>query len=196
MGAGQQGTGRKGLMNIAGYLRHTKEGPIGEPGSHYSYLLASNGLFVEAENEQLQATHQIAKANVRGLADLQEKLVLKHGRIPSRLFGDAMKFMAEDLDQELYLAIVHNGSRYLIEIPYQHADGARVVYDKVPNTVLDLHSHPTFHGLFSGQDDRDEVGLQLYGVIGMLHTLMPDYTLRTGVYGYFRELKFEEVFAP
>lgn len=184
-------------MNIAGYLVQTIVAGrfSGEPGSHYDYIMTGNGLFVRAENDHLQATVQLAKARVRGLADLQAKLVLKHGRIPSYLFGDAMRFMAVDLTQELYVAVIWTGARYKIEIPAQHADGARVVYERPPNTVLDLHSHPTFSGRFSAIDDKDEVGFQLYGVIGMLHTLIPEYTFRVGVYGYFKELKAEEVFA-
>lgn len=185
-------------MNITGHLIHTLVPGrySGERGSHYDYVMAGNGLFIQAENDHLQVAIRIAAARVRGLADLQEKVELKHGRIPLYLFKDAITFMAEDLDKELYLAIVHNGSRYIIVIPEQHADGARVVYDKVPNTVMDLHSHPTFSGRFSGQDNRDEVGFQLYGVIGMVHTPSPEYTLRIGIYGYFKELRRLEVFIP
>ena len=37
-------------MNIAGYLTHTSLDTFsGEPGSHYDYIMARNGLFVRAE---------------------------------------------------------------------------------------------------------------------------------------------------
>lgn len=182
-------------MKIAGYRAHIAPGQYsGEPGTVYNYIMAGNGLFIESESEYLQARIQIAEAKIRGLADLQERVVLTHGRIPPYLFGSALGFMGEDLSKELYVAVVYDG-RYRLEIPGQDTGGAHVKYTRPPNTVLDMHSHPTFAGRFSGTDNADEVGFQLYGVIGMIHTLAPQHTFRVGVYAHFKELQLQEVFA-
>ena len=181
-------------MKIAGYRAHMAPGEYsGEPGTIYNYIMAGNGLFIESESEHLQARIQIAQVELRGLADLQERVVLTHGRIPAYLFGSALGFMGEDLTTELYVAVVYDG-RYRLEIPEQDAGGAHVKYTRPRNTILDLHSHPTFAARFSGTDNADEVGFQLYGVVGMIHTLAPQYTFRVGIYGHFKELMLEEVF--
>ena len=182
-------------MKIAGYRAHIAPGEYsGEPGTVYNYIMAGNGLFIESESEYLQARIQIAQVRLRGLVDLQERVVLTHGRIPAALFGSALGFMCEDLTKELYVAIVWRGS-YSLDIPPQDTGGAHVKYTRPPATVLDLHSHPTFTARFSGTDNLDEVGFQLYGVTGMLQTLSPQYTFRVGVYGHFKELRLQEVFA-
>ena len=181
-------------MKIASYRAHMAPGEYsGEPGTVYNYIMAGNGLFIESESEYLQARIQISQARIRGLADLRERVVLTHGRIPAALFGHAMRLMEMRLSQELYVAIVHRGA-YSLVVPGQDRGGAHVNYHRPANTVLDIHSHPTFAGRFSGTDNSDEVGFQLYGVIGMLQTVSPQYTFRVGVYGHFKELKLQEVF--
>jgi hypothetical protein len=47
---------------------------------------------------------------------------------------------------------------------------------------------------FSGQDNNDEQGLKIYGVIGSLGK-MPTLQLRAGVYGYFHPLRWSDVFS-
>ena len=120
--------------------------------------------------------------------------MLTNGRIPATLFGQAMRLMELRPSEELYVAIVHRAGAYSLVVPGQDRGGAHVNYHRPANTVLDIHSHPTFAGRFSGTDNRDEVGFQLYGVIGMLQTVSPQYTFRVGVYGHFKELQLQEVF--
>jgi len=42
-------------------------------------------------------------------------------------------------------------------------------------------------------DNEDEQGFRIYGVIGNM-TRRPQVRLRVGIYGYFYELDFEDVF--
>ena len=182
-------------MNIAGYLIHRTPGQFtGQPGSHYDYIMATNGLFIQAENPLLQATICIASAKVRGLAPLQEKVRLAHGKIPGRLLGEAIRLMMLNMSRELYIAVVWDDDHYSNRLPAQEAGAAHVTYRQLPNKVLDLHSHPTMPGNFSGIDNRDEVGFQLYGVIGHLDHLIPEYSFRLGVHGHFKTLGIGDVF--
>ena len=180
-------------MNIAGYLIHQHRFD-GQRGLHYNYVMAGNGLFIQAENPMLQATVCIASAKVRGLAPLVEEVRLAHGKIPGRLLGDALRAMMLSMPRELYVAVVWEDGRYSIRVPAQEAGAAHVTYQQLPNKVLDLHSHPTMSGNFSGIDNRDEVGFQLYGVIGHLDHLIPEYSFRLGVYGHFKPLGIGDVF--
>jgi len=63
-----------------------------------------------------------------------------------------------------------------------------------PGVVLDLHSHGQMRAGFSAQDDEDDLGLKLYGVVGSLDTV-PVVKFRVGVYGYFMEMRWKEIFS-
>lgn len=180
-------------MKTVGYLINTSEGPAGEPGLFYDYILAGNGLYVRASSPQLRATVPVAPVTVRGLAPLEETVELPQGRIPSRLYQLALSVFAATPEKERYLAITWEDG-YKIRDPVQEGHGASVTYEVIPGTVLDIHSHGIMSAFFSGQDNTDEQGLRLYMVVGRLNTLIPEYELRVGVYGYFATLWFNEVF--
>ena len=110
MGAGFQpapGTKycKKARVNITGYLIHQHRFE-GQRGLHYNYIMAGNGLFIQAENPLLQATVCIAAAKVRGLAPLVEDLRLTHGKIPGQLLGEAIRLMMLSMFRELYVGVV------------------------------------------------------------------------------------------
>ena len=75
----------------------------------------------------------------------------------------------------------------------QDKSAGSVVYEVGTSVVLEMHSHGHMGAWFSSTDDVDETGLKLYGVIGKLNAT-PIVKLRIGVYGYFRELFWNEVF--
>jgi len=182
-------------MNIAGYLIHETEGNLtGSRGNHYNYILGGNGVFIAASNDHLQAVVNVAPARIRGLAPVKPLLWLKHGRIPATLFGESLRMMMLSMHREMYLAVVWENGQYALRAPAQEASSAHVTYETLPNKVLDMHSHPTMSGRFSSVDNRDEVGFQLYGVIGHVDQLVPEYTFRVGVYGHFQEIPLEKLF--
>ncbi len=179
-------------MKLVGYLIKTPEGLCGERGQYYSYILAANGVFVEAESPLLSARIPVAECEIRGLAPLESLVKLTYGSIPQRFWDLALSaFMAEP-DSERYVAIVADGG-YNFYVPTQDRSGASVTYEVGNNVILDLHSHGRMGAFFSGQDDRDETGLKLYGVVGKLRDT-PVVRLRVGVYGHFRDLAWNEVF--
>ena len=182
-------------MSIAGHLvLHGPDKLEGRKGFHYNYIMAADGLFISAQNQLLEASVCIAPASVRGLTSMSESVQLAHGKIPASLLSEALILMQRSLSREVYVAVVWGDGRYSLRIPEQEASGAHVTYQRIPNTVLDLHSHPTMSGTFSGVDNRDEVGFQLYGVIGRLDHLIPEYSFRVGVYGYFHPMLLENIF--
>ncbi len=182
-------------MKIAGYLTNDSSGNLsGVPGSTYNYIMAGNGVFLHADNEHLEAMVQIARVKIRGLGPLTPFVVLQHGKIPATIFADSLRQMGLNISRELYLAVVWENGAYSLRVPDQEASGAHVTYLQLPNKVLDLHSHPTFSGRFSGVDNQDEIGFQLYGVIGHVDKLIPEYTFRVGVYGHFYEMRLEDIF--
>lgn len=213
-------------MKMVGYLTKHPDGLEGERGVYYDYILASNGLFIEAEGKLMAARVPVAECEVRGLAPLEPEFVLRYGRIPQRFFDLALNTMLTTPDKERYVAVTWNNG-YHIVVPKQAADkehigegidagqgsGAGVAYFSPDNVLLDMHTHPKMRAGFSSTDNRDEMGLKLYAVIGHVgnyrevtpdldHERAMDYVqsnspairLRVGVYGYFHQIAWKDVF--
>lgn len=181
------------MFKPVGYLRNTKEGITGERGTFYDYIFAENGILIDAHSDFIKARINTAPAMVRGLEPLDEYVELVHGKIPWRLYELALNVCLADIHKERYLAIVWNCG-YEIKVPEQQREEARVNYEVLPSTVMDIHSHGTIPAGFSGTDNRDETGMKLYMVFGSLQEAIPEFRVRVGVYGYFMELEKEEVF--
>ena len=180
-------------MNPVGYLVNTRQGLVGERGIGYDYILAANGLFIRASNPLLRATIQVAPAEVRGLAPMQEEVELVHGRIPFSLLATTLAVSTLG-GHEVYMGVLWRGGLYGAVYPEQTGAVTRVAYQRPQNVLLDLHTHGNMNAFFSGTDDRDEQGFQLYAVIGRLDQPVKEVALRLGIYGYFAPLAWDEVF--
>ena len=154
----------------AGYLTNTKTGLQGERGFIYDYILAENGLFLEARSLLLEARICIAPAVIRGLAPLEEKVSLPKGKVPGHLYELALSVLYTDPYRECYLAVTWDGE-YHLKMPAQERKEDKVEYAVLPNTLVDIHSHGTRPAFFSQDlDDQDEQGFRLSLVAGKLDT--------------------------
>ena len=180
-------------MKPVGYLLNRDQAPHGEPGLFYDYIVAGNGLFIRAHNPLIRATLCISPAEVRGLKPLEEQVELVHGKIPRRIYDLSLSILMASSEREQYLAITWE-EEYRLRMPSQERSAASVKYDKLPSSVMDVHSHGHMKAFFSIADDEDEQGLKFYMVVGKLDTLLPEVELRLGVYGYFAPISVEEVF--
>lgn len=175
-----------------GYLMNNSTGLSGERGLFYDYIFASNGVFIEAESPLIAARIPVADCDIRGLAPIEPKISLTYGSIPQRFFDLALDLFLSDKETEQYVAITGKAG-YQFYIPVQDKSAGSVVYEVGKSVVLEIHSHGHMGAFFSGTDNKDETGLKLYGVVGQL-AATPIVKLRIGVYGYFRELFWNEVF--
>lgn len=179
-------------MAVVGYLVNHPDGPLGEKGLYYNYITASNGLFIEAENQLISARIPIAECNVRGLAPLKKKITFLYGSIPQRFFDLTLSLFLSDINKEHYVAVIGDAG-YRFYIPVQDRSAGGVVYEVGKDIVLEMHSHGVMGSNFSPTDDTDDTGLKIFGVIGNLNK-RPVVKLRIGVYGYFCDLSWKEVF--
>ncbi len=183
------------MTRPAGYLIETRGLREGMPGVFCDYIMAANGLFLQANNEHMAASVCIAPAEVRGLAPLQEYIQLHHGRIPLRFLELALSVLCASPDVERYLAVTWQDGCYSLREPDQVRNAGSVTYETLPGTVLDLHSHTgSMPAHFSCIDNRDEQGFRIYCVVSGLRSLFPEVELRCGVYGYFLPVSKEEIF--
>lgn len=179
-------------MVSVGHLTKYPDGLSGERGIYYNYILASNGLFIEAESPLIAARIPVAECEVRGLAPMESRVTLTYGSIPQRFWDLALDAFLSNPDIEHYAAVSADAG-YHFYIPMQDKTAGGVTYTVGDKIVLDLHSHGHGRAGFSGQDNKDEVGLKLYGVVGTLHST-PVVKLRIGVYGYFMALSWKDIF--
>ncbi len=180
------------MSKPVGYLVNHTEGISGERGIYYNYIFASNGVFIEAENPLIAARIPVAECDIRGLVPIETKISLTYGSIPQRFFDLALDLFLSDSSSEHYAAITGDAG-YHFYIPVQDKSAGSVVYEVGSSVVLEMHSHGCMGARFSITDNTDETGLKLYGVIGKLN-VTPIVKLRIGVYGYFKELAWSEVF--
>jgi len=179
-------------MKMVGYLVNYPDGISGEKGIYYNYILAANGLFIEASNPAIAARVPVAECEVRGLAPMKAKIALTYGSIPQHFFDLALDTFLAASDRERYVAVTA-AAGYDFYVPVQDEGGASVVYEVGDSVVLDIHSHGHIRAAFSHQDNTDETGLKLYAVVGRLNAT-PVVKLRVGVYGYFQTLAWRDVF--
>ena len=179
-------------MKTVGYQINYADGLTGEKGIYYNYILASNGLFIEADNPLIAARVPISECDVRGLAPMETRVTLTFGSIPQYFFDIALDTFLADPQNEHYVAVTADAG-YHFYAPVQDRESGHVVYEVGKSVVLDIHSHGYMKACFSGQDDKDEKGLKLYAVVGNLNAT-PVVKLRIGVYGYFKSLVWKDVF--
>ncbi|MCJ7743193.1 MAG: Mov34/MPN/PAD-1 family protein, partial [Dehalococcoidales bacterium] len=143
-------------------------------------------------NPNVAARVPVAECEVRGLAPMETKVTLTYGSIPQRFFDLALDTFLADPDREHYVAVIASAG-YQFYVPVQDNNGGSVVYEVGESVVLEVHSHGHMGAKFSPQDDTDEKGLKLYGVVGKLNAT-PVVKLRVGVYGYFKTLVWKDIF--
>lgn len=179
-----------------GYLTCRKDGLTGTQGAGYDYIVAGNGLFVQAANELLTVRTLMAPARVRGLLEVEPKAEPAHGRIPAKLFKLGLLWMKIDPQTERFFAIRWNGKEYGLEMPEQIGTPASLAYEsnQPGGTIAEFHSHGRLPAFFSSTDDRDEQGFRVYGVVGKTERDRPELTLRTGIYGHHAPAFWTDIF--
>lgn len=156
----------------------------------YEYWLAGNGLYLRAENRFVEALIPIAPVAVRGLPSLSPKITLRTPKLPAALLTQvahdarAVRGRGNCLLEALYHFHYQDGHVRVIKPPQQATTTSVVAQSgDTSDLILELHSHGRMGAFFSAVDDKDEVGMRWYGVIGRLDT-KPEMVLRLGVYGY------------
>lgn len=152
----------------------------------YEYWMAGNGLFLRAANQHVSALVPLAHATVRGLGRLQQKIRLRHSRLPGRLLRAIVDNARKHDGEQMYLVVPSGVRRFRLVRPRQIATPTSVVYesDEYQFSLLDLHSHGRMRAFFSGTDDGDDVGLRFYGVLGKAYSPKPEMRLRLGIHGH------------
>lgn len=149
----------------------------------YRYILAGNGLFIEAEDSRLHARVPIAHTPLHGLAELETEIRLKVPTIPESWLFAVWDSARRHLPNEVMFQFTYRQAWHC-RIPQSQARQAGVTFEDDVTAIVDLHSHGTMAAFFSETDDRDEQGLRIYAVIGQVDQPIPTLMVRVGVYGH------------
>lgn len=166
-------------------------------GLAYDYVLGGDGLFLVAENALLAVRGPVARCTVRGLPPLSPSCVLKWGRVPPTLWQKivAIARVCALYEREVLAVVTWDDAlSYCVKVPPQVVSRDNVLYQPLPGSVLEIHSHHRYPAFFSPTDDADEQRLGLFGVLGRLDTDQPEVALRVGAYGYTMPIPWETVF--
>ena len=185
---------------ISGHLVALK----GEPrlcGQLYDYITAAGGVYVRAARAEFDVVTRIARCEVRGLADIEERFRLRLPRVPEELVIAMLDEAAAEGRRglEVLFHLCFEGGEWILHTPTQEQSRVRckATDDRDGSShqraVIEVHSHHEMRARFSAKDDADETGFRLYGVVGNLFEA-PEIRLRVGVHGYMRELPAREVF--
>ena len=183
------------IATPVGYLLNHAHGLEGIQGPAFDYILAANGVFVQAANSLLTARIRIADVVIKGLTPVAEKITLTYGLLPAELLREGLAWTQRAPETERFFAIRQdpNGYGYRLDIPPQLGSASQVRYQPGGPAVAEFHSHGRHSAYFSATDNADEQGCRIYGVIGRLDLPIPQLTMRLGIYGYFRTLEWSEV---
>ncbi len=190
-------------MGLIGYHNNTGAAELPPPAGLFDYVFAGNGVYVHAKREHLEVNFPVMPGQIRGLADAKFQFDFGLPKVPVSLSTSMLVESAHYADQ-LLETLFHfmwspvfpwnNGWEKIVpeqERSYSHCkplntDGADSTYQKA---ILEIHSHHGMPPNFSPQDDADETGFRLYGVIGFLGlNVRPVIRMRVGVYGQFLEV--------
>ncbi len=179
-------------MIPVGYLTKYEDRLVGDRGQIFDYVLAKNGLFIEAEGRWLAARVMVAGCEIRGLSPLKEQVVLRYGKIPKLYFDLALGELWKVSTLERFVAITYNQG-YHVTVPEQLDGAIALEYQNPDKVVVDLHSHGTMPAFFSQKDDKDDLGFKIFGVVGQ-PAGGAQLLLRVGVYGYHTFVPWSDIF--
>ena len=189
------------LPSLAGYhiVTDAARVPAIDAGHLYNYLLAGNGVFLQAQRPELSVLLRIAPAHVRGLPPLRSRLRVRFPRVPSPLVREMVHVAAEAARDpsgglEVLLYLTFREGRWQLTQPLQEQthssvqlapDADRAV---VIDALIDVHSHPFPMRAFSGTDNQSDGGAFRFAVLIADPAGAPSLHARLCVYGMFLEV--------
>lgn len=181
------------MIDILSLTQHfIYDGTLPEPNPPgYQYILAGNGIFVQAENSLRRVVVPIWHGTIKGLPSLSTKIGLKH----PRLNGRALTKIIEHAQQRLDVEVVYHVTADMRIKSIATGTKSAVTFTNVPDNevILEVHSHNTMPAGFSLTDNRYEQRFRFYAVVGNLHK-RPQVAFRLGVYGYHIPIPLNELF--
>jgi PRTRC genetic system protein A len=163
--------------------------------SMYEYVYASNGTFVRAKRQGLQAIAPVTYYKAKGLRSLAAAVQMLYAPVPIALVqrmleASCLACDAQGKPVEIVFHLYFENENWQLAIPDQEqtATSCKPLDNKsYGKALIEIHSHHGMKAYFSETDNRDETGFRIYGVLGEIFT-NPQIRMRVGIYGHFHEI--------
>lgn len=165
----------------------------------FNYVVAGNGVFLHAKKFEVEILLPISTCEIRGLPELQPYLNWNPPRVPEALTRAMLETAQAVGLQEILFYLRYENEEWLLDCPPQETsqhhcrplqDDANSPYARAS---INIHSHHTMTARFSGDDNNEDQGFRVYGILGEFGKT-PVLRLRIGVFGYFWEIPADKVF--
>ena len=184
-------------LQLVQYLIVNMDGSLPEiPNCLYAYILAGNGVFLNAKRRGLDVLIPVCFTKIAGLPALTPYVNVAR-RVPECLLLHALKLSLNHLPDEILFWF--NAKEYwTMQVPQQLASPTGVMpvesLDEMGTSALvDLHSHGLLPPFFSRVDNQDEQGFRIYAVLGEVDKA-PSIRVRVGVYSHYFNIPASTVF--
>ncbi|MDJ0706534.1 MAG: Mov34/MPN/PAD-1 family protein [Leptolyngbyaceae cyanobacterium MO_188.B28] len=173
-------------------------------GAAFSYWVGGNGLFAAARRPHLEAVVPITLFSqpVRGLLPVTPYLAFTP-QLPQSLLSEMYQQALEAQDNqgrllEILFHITWDDAaetwRLIIPRQQQTPTQCTPLDSSTDNVIAEIHSHGSTGAFFSDQDNQDEFGFNLYGVLGRICERQPEFILRVCVYRHCWHVPAKTVF--
>ena len=141
-----------------------------------------------------------------GFEDIKEGWLPALPKVPYKLLAETVSFFRwvarEYRNDEAVVQIFYSAGRYFLHLPEQvtsttsarFARNSSVERDVDNILVADIHSHNDMGAFWSGTDMADEVETRLYGVIGKVHSELPEHKWKSVSGRKAVDLNISEIF--
>ncbi|MGG6262940.1 hypothetical protein ACQ4M3_24305 [Leptolyngbya sp. AN03gr2] len=183
---------------LVNYLLANSSQPVANK-TLFNYIFGGNGVFLQAVKPGISLLLPISNCEIRGLPQLDPHFHWTYPKIPGS-FVEAMLHQSQAIGtSEILFYLRYEDSQWILDCPDQETSShhCRPLQDDshsaYAHSLVNIHSHHIMQTRFSQDDNAEDQGFRIYGVLGNLAdaaTLL----LRVGVYGYFWEIPASWVF--
>lgn len=174
-------------------------GALPEMGNGQRVIVARNGWFVQTRLDWLDSIVALG----RGLplmrlpyGEVTEHLRFGFGKLPIPLIEAFVRAGRACLPDEAAGVLVYSRSTGQLRLAMcepERASPSHIRYRRPPmaedeTVAVDLHTHGCGAAFWSGEDDRDDVGIKVAGVFGLLDQRQPTACFRLVVNGLYQPL--------
>ncbi|CAM3420885.1 PRTRC system protein A [Paracidovorax anthurii] len=162
-------------------------------------VVARNGWFVQTRLDWLDSITALGMeppAMRLPYGDIEEHLRFSFGPLPIRMIEEFVAYGRAHLPDEVAGVLIYSRSSGRLRLAICEAEWAspvRIDYRRPPmahdeTVAVDLHTHGRGPAFWSADDDRDDQGIKVAGVFGLLDQPAPMACFRLVVNGLYKAL--------
>lgn len=167
--------------SLINYLVAQKKPLPAYNASMYEFILAGNGVFIRGVRDGLSAIAPLVECNIPGLEKIEPEFHLEYPLVPGELLEEIWRLSQQVAPNEILFHLCYEQAWKLRIPPQTNQELSVTRLDSSPNVLIEIHSHHVLPANFSVQDDSEESGFKIYGVIGTIFS-QPTLRVRVGIY--------------